>query len=323
MRYTLTSLVISMVGALAILILTFSPTQSSGQPSAPTGPTTAVPGAPKPAAPADSETPDKAGPEPAGKAEFIGAEACLACHGAGYAKGWLQQPHGRFLMDPHRTKDGKGCEECHGPGSLHAANPPGDILSPNKLSARRSNAVCLQCHKSQIPQHDWQIGPHAMANVRCSDCHKVHQTANDVEMLAKPKNQLCFDCHKNIQTQLHQNSHHPVLEGKVDCSDCHNVHSGAHDGMLVSDEKTTCTRCHADVQGPFVFEHDVTVNGYSQPCTVCHQPHGSPNVRLYRFAGNGLCLQCHTSQAVNHFPGNCVSCHTHVHGSNNEASLLR
>jgi len=256
------------------------------------------------------------------KAEFVGTEVCLGCHAEGYAKGWLKMPHGRFLMDAKRTLEGKGCEECHGPGSLHVADPPRFILNPKKISAKESNAICLKCHGNKIKKHEWQTSAHALAKVYCSQCHQMHQQTNNMTLLAKSKTELCLDCHREIRAQLSQNSHHPIREGKVECSDCHNMHSGAHDGMLVKEEKKLCTSCHGDVRGPFVYEHDPTVNGYSQPCTSCHRPHGSPNMRLLKFTGRGLCLQCHTEKAVGHFPGTCWTCHTRIHGSNTHPYFL-
>ncbi|HET6385197.1 MAG TPA: cytochrome c3 family protein [Armatimonadota bacterium] len=336
MRFALASVVVSIMGAFLVLSLTFLPTASSEKTASSTHSASGSGSNPSGAGNAggsghkNSPQPDSApaagaaagqNTAPAEKAEFIGTDACLSCH-VDY-KQWLTQPHGRFLMEPSRTVPGQGCEECHGPGSLHAQNPPKFIFNPDKAKARVSNNLCLKCHNTQIDQHDWQIGAHALANIRCTDCHKVHMNADNLEMLPKPKNQLCFQCHRTIENQLHQNSHHPVLEGKIDCSDCHNIHSGRFDNMLVADEKTTCTRCHADVRGPFVFEHDVTVNGYSKPCTSCHLPHGSPNLRLEKAAGRGECLQCHTTLVINHFPGNCITCHTRLHGSDADPDFLR
>jgi hypothetical protein len=40
-----------------------------------------------------------------------------------------------------------------------------------------------------------------------------------------------------------------------------------------------CYKCHADKQGPFVFEHaPLKVEG----CTACHDPHGSANPKLLK-----------------------------------------
>ena len=57
-------------------------------------------------------------------------------------------------------------------------------------------------------------------------------------------------------------------------------------------ETLLCFKCHADKQGPFVYEH---VPVKTEGCTSCHTPHGSTNPRLLRVSQvNLLCLQCHT-----------------------------
>ena len=53
-----------------------------------------------------------------------------------------------------------------------------------------------------------------------------------------------------------------------------------------------CYKCHADKQGPFVYEH---VPVKTEGCSSCHTPHGSTNPRLLKVSlVNMLCLQCHT-----------------------------
>jgi DmsE family decaheme c-type cytochrome len=261
---------------------------------------------------------------PTEKAEYVGTDTCLACHEDRLGEGWLKLPHGRFLMDPSRKSEVKGCEECHGPGSLHVEDAPEHILNPDKVNARQSSEVCLKCHANKIRKHDWQVSIHSLAKVRCSNCHKVHAKVDNPLMLVKSKHEVCYECHKTVRGQFLQNSHHPLKEGKMDCSDCHNVHGGTDEGLLKKDEKKTCTdTCHRDKRGPFIHEHDPTVNGYTQPCTSCHRPHGSPNVQLLKFNGRGLCLQCHATKATKHFPGRCWNCHTHTHGSNVDPKFLQ
>lgn len=255
------------------------------------------------------------------KAEFTGSDACFSCHEGAHGSGWLKLPHGKFLTGSNREFAGKGCEDCHGPGSVHAEDPPGHILNPTNMTAKAANDLCLACHKDKIRSHDWQTGAHAVAKVKCFQCHTQHDEKADTLGLKKSESEMCMDCHRQIAVQFRQNSHHPVREGKVECTDCHNVHSGRHEGMLIADEKTTCTRCHGDVAGPFVYEHDPLVNGISEPCTECHRSHGSPNTRLLKFAGRGTCLQCHTDKSSGHFPGTCWNCHTKVHGSNSDPAL--
>ena len=53
-----------------------------------------------------------------------------------------------------------------------------------------------------------------------------------------------------------------------------------------------CLSCHADLRGPFVFQH---VTGSGGDCLSCHQPHGSNNPNMLLWARvDQLCLSCHS-----------------------------
>jgi DmsE family decaheme c-type cytochrome len=82
---------------------------------------------------------------------------------------------------------------------------------------------------------------------------------------------VCATCHKAEQAQIHRFSRHPILEGKVTCSSCHNPHGSDGPSLLIKEtENQTCTTCHAEKRGPFLWEHEPVVDG----CTNCHTPHG-------------------------------------------------
>ena len=82
------------------------------------------------------------------------------------------------------------------------------------------------------------------------------------------------------------------------CTDCHSPHGTSNASALRQSGWETCTQCHSEKRGPFVFEHSaVKVQG----CTACHTPHGSVNAMLLvRRETRFLCLQCH----VNPFAAN-------------------
>jgi predicted CXXCH cytochrome family protein len=88
-----------------------------------------------------------------------------------------------------------------------------------------------------------------------------------------------------------------------------------------------CVPCHTDKRGPFVFEHDMATT--ADGCLTCHQAHGSPNNKLLKLNGRGLCLQCHSDIALDpaHLsrPGNCwrAGCHADIHGSQESRVFLR
>ena len=68
----------------------------------------------------DTKTPAVvAAPKDSEQAEYVGADTCKACHADLYS-GWEKSPHWQQTY-----KEGgiakHGCEDCHGPGSLHVA----------------------------------------------------------------------------------------------------------------------------------------------------------------------------------------------------------
>ena len=50
-------------------------------------------------------------------------------------------------------------------------------------------------------------------------------------------------------------SHHPIAEGKLDCQDCHNIHGGSTSFVQDFSKNELCYSCHAEKEGPFVYEH--------------------------------------------------------------------
>lgn len=247
-----------------------------------------------------------------------GNDQCLECHDK-------QNTMLSFMHD----SNGVQCTDCHGPSEEHMnkpRNPPSVVFSDDG-DGEALNGACLACHDNGGRVH-WKSGAHADANVACSGCHDIHAHKDKV-LADSTQAEVCTVCHKDVQTQLNFPSHHPVLEGKVACSDCHAPHGGSSsDGMLAkSSVVDTCTQCHKEKRGPFLFEHDpVTEN-----CDLCHTPHGSVMPSLLVERPPFLCQQCH--MAANHpsrlpdgsalatndpnvMANGCVNCHSQVHGSN-------
>src|SRR5215475_11830818 len=106
--------------------------------------------------------------------------------------------------------------------------------------------------------------------------------------------------------------------------------------MSSAEASATCLKCHADKQGPFVYEHaPVKIEG----CQACHTPHGSTNPKLLtRNIVKFLCLECHSNtpgipdtngtgvgtgtpsfhDINNPRYANCTTCHFEIHGSNKD-----
>ncbi|MBN2705326.1 MAG: DmsE family decaheme c-type cytochrome [Deltaproteobacteria bacterium] len=275
-------------------------------------------------------------------ATYVGDQACLDCHEdshPGLMASYKGSIHGA-LADFETLGRKKGCESCHGLGSVHAeSGSPADILNLKKIGPEAAAEICLECHKTGGPMK-WRGGEHAMNDVSCVDCHQMHKTRSATASkeinaptsawerhavrspsLKKAEPDLCYDCHENIQVRFNYPSHHPVREGKMICSDCHEPHGGPGnlktEGMAAQD---VCFNCHARYQGPFAYEHEAVIEG----CGNCHEPHGAVVDNLLKKTEPFLCLQCHRVHSPIQAVGNltqtvgnrCSYCHPEVHGSN-------
>lgn len=105
---------------------------------------------------------------------------------------------------------------------------------------------------------------------RCNDCHRADKggdTSSEEGLLVKPREELCFMCHKGL---LEGKFHHgPAAVG--DCLACHLPHDSANPALLVLSKETLCAKCHTEkrqaarMHGQFVEKN--------LPCVNCHDPH--------------------------------------------------
>ena len=237
------------------------------------------------------------------------------------------------------------CTSCHGASETHV-NKPADAKErprPDRTFSRKTGSpaqvqdqACLSCHQGGKRIH-WQMSGHASRDVSCASCHQVH-TGHDKVRDKREQAQVCTSCHKEQRAQIHRQSRHPVLEGKVACSDCHNPHGTAGEKSLVRDTvNETCYTCHMEKRGPFVRTHEPV----QENCAICHNPHGTTNDNLLRTRAPFLCQQCHEPTSHRGFTAgatgggagsnaagigitlarSCLNCHTNIHGSNNPREI--
>jgi len=262
--------------------------------------------------------------------EFAGKDVCLGCHedkGAALKDG----AHAR-VFNPKAPISAQGCESCHGAGKEHA-EAGGDktkITAIGTLSPQRASELCTSCH-DRAKHALWGGSQHDQRNVGCTSCHSVHASKGPKQLKAATETALCAICHKNITNKQYRFNHMPVREGKLSCSSCHNVHGSANVKLLKAGItlNQSCTSCHAEKRGPFLWEHGAVVEN----CTTCHDPHGSNNDRMLVAKQPFLCQRCHvtarhpptiydnftlkTSGNSNKIYGRaCAVCHQTLHGSN-------
>lgn len=149
---------------------------------------------------------------------------CGPCHTTGY------RPTGNQDNLPGIVgtwaEPGIQCEACHGPGSLHVANPYGI-----KLQVVRDSELCAKCHrrgavemvnaKGGFIEHHEQYeelfqSKHVI--LKCSICHDPHAGVKQLREAGNPTTRTqCTNCH--YEKARNQSDAHKAME--VACIECH------------------------------------------------------------------------------------------------------
>ena len=297
-------------------------------------------------------------PLPQNSQDYVGSDTCKACHEDQF-KNFSHTSHAQLIKLASWKSKVTGCESCHGPGKAHSEEgDPTKIISFKNKSPKEISETCLGCHSGREEHNNFRRGEHWRNDIGCTSCHATHSPetgrqlaasnvfisrtnaekpgVSTIKLLRTSEPQLCLGCHSEVKHQFNMPFHHKVLEGIMKCSDCHNPHGGFElkQTRLATGADAACIKCHADKQGPFVYEHaPVKTDG----CVACHTPHGSANPRLLitsRVAQ--LCLTCHSSahgvgadepagpqHNLNAQYGNCTNCHVKIHGSRTSPVFFR
>ncbi|NTV50416.1 MAG: cytochrome C [Geobacteraceae bacterium] len=105
---------------------------------------------------------------------------------------------------------------------------------------------------------------------RCNDCHNESKGADGGQkdaLLIKPKEELCFVCHKDILDKPFQ--HGPAAVG--DCVACHLPHDSIYPALLNVSKESLCTKCHVERRKAARMHDQFVEKGLT--CESCHDPH--------------------------------------------------
>lgn len=174
----------------------------------------------------------KPGAAPAAKFTEQGTERCLDCHGGEKMTLVADSPHGN-KENSNTPYAQRGCESCHGKGSLHVSRARGGAGFPDLIQFKRrgspvesQNGACLNCHAADMGSLEgmsWTGSLHDTGRMTCGSCHTIHTAENAMANAAEQKDN-CTRCHEE------QIDAHPKFESKgivfdkLTCGDCHDVH---------------------------------------------------------------------------------------------------
>ena len=168
-------------------------------------------------------------------------EFCEGCHTTNQMGSTSTEEGGWLTTGDPRYHDVQ-CENCHGPGETHAANPQRSNIPLASLAVGVGlESGCGECHEDTHHPfvEQWSQSPHA---------HVVESPAS---------NEACFACHRGQGTLIAWGENGNYVEKfspdplPVVCGVCHDPHGEAmFEGQLrfpvntTSAETHLCSRCH-------------------------------------------------------------------------------
>jgi predicted CXXCH cytochrome family protein len=199
------------------------------------------------------------------------AALCFTCHED--IANRLKQPH------RHAPVAAGNCTACHDPhGSPYRFQLPAD-----------GNRACTTCHED-IGQALAEARVHTPAATSCQICHDPHAASRPSQLRA-PGNTVCLACHVDA----------PVDTALIDDGMLFGPHPSEDVKRLVATGPrilldASLLSGHPTIAHPVDARQDPNQKGRTLGCASCHNPHGSPGVKLFRFGAtsvSSLCVRCH------------------------------
>lgn len=246
------------------------------------------------------------------------AEDCAMCHDE-VAAAFFSSAHGLAMAKSSDQIVAVSCATCHQAGEDHMDDP-----SPDNVMRVPAAEACLSCHSDQQAATDAATPAHVRHKVGCTDCHNAGHD-NSESLLAKRSQ--CVQCHTEVSAVFNLPYAHRNGTKPFECAACHSIHGRTRVARtILGNVSGPCVDCHAEKSLPYVFPHPPADR---RGCVSCHMPHGSTNPRqLTRNSVMMLCLECHADVPSFHDLSrakyrSCQTCHTAIHGSNHDPSLMK
>ena len=198
------------------------------------------------------------------------AAACIGCH-----SGRPQPVRDRegLFGDPPFHELAIGCENCHGPGALHAAGHAKNsarteadrsIVNPASLPARLAEDICMNCHQGS----DTRVLQPGKDFSDFRPGTPLRDTLAILRVPLKPDNAGASDLlehHFSMQlSKCHRES-----GGRLSCLTCHQIHSMPEPSEAAAYYRSRCLTCHQEANCKVSKAQRLA---RANDCVACHMP---------------------------------------------------
>ncbi|HXJ44778.1 MAG TPA: tetratricopeptide repeat protein [Bryobacteraceae bacterium] len=199
------------------------------------------------------------------------AAACIGCHSG------QPQPvrdHAGLFGDPAFRELAIGCENCHGPGALHAAEKAKGvaggkgadrtIVNPAKLPARLAEDICMNCHQGSDTRvlrpgkdyFDFRPGTPLRDTLAILRIPLKRDAVGQSDLLEHHFSMQLSRCYR-------------ASNGRLSCLTCHQIHSMPRPAEAAAYYRARCLTCH-DLSSCRVPRPQRRAS--ADDCAGCHMP---------------------------------------------------
>ena len=200
------------------------------------------------------------------------AAACIACH-----SGRPQSVRDRtgLFRDPPFLELAIGCENCHGPGALHAAEMAQDarhsaattdpgIVNPARLPAHLAEDICMNCHQGGDTRILWP-------GKNYSDFRPGTPLSQTLAILRTPLERHATGDSDLLEHHfsMHISQCYRASGGRLTCLTCHQIHAMPRPSEAAAYYRARCLTCHSETSCKLPKPRRVRE---ADDCVSCHMP---------------------------------------------------
>jgi predicted CXXCH cytochrome family protein len=246
-------------------------------------------------------------PDPGDNSKRPTGPLCDGCHSVNYD-----------IKTKAVTEWNVGCEQCHGAGGAHVADPRrGNILNPASENYVQANDTCIACHSQGRPLkapmggkvYDWPVGYRAglqLADYWGLESHRL----GELSFTHFPDG----TAHKN-RMQGNDFVQSLMYARGVTCFSCHDPHGTGNEAMLRAPINQICLSCHGPnaQNGPHAASieahtHHAPGSPGSQ-CVACHMPKIAQTIGNVNVASHTFHFVTPAETDTLGIPNACNACH--------------